>query len=155
MTIPDTKIAVTLFNLREHCKTYEDLDKTLERVKNIGYEAVQISGIGPIPPEKVKELLDRYQLYVCATHERIPALRDNFDAVVEKMKLWGCSFTALGSVGNFYERTEEGAKGLAKEMSELGAKFKEQGLQLGVKLSEYLFGRPKRAPKPIRWRFKA
>ena len=44
MKIPNTKIAVTLYNLSKYCQTVEDLDTSLEKVKDIGYEAVQVSG---------------------------------------------------------------------------------------------------------------
>ena len=45
MKAPDTKIAVTLFNLREYCKSYEDLDETLGKVKDIGYEQDGVTGL--------------------------------------------------------------------------------------------------------------
>jgi len=52
MKEPDTKIGVTLFNLRDYCKTAEDLDSTLAKIKEIGYQAVQVSGVG-VGPEVV------------------------------------------------------------------------------------------------------
>ncbi len=141
MKIPDTKIAVTLFNLRDYCKTYEDLDTTLQRVKDIGYEAIQISGIGPIPPEKVKELIDKYSFYVCATHEGIPALRNNFDDIVKKMKLWECDFTALGSPGPAECWSAEGVVDFAAELDIIGEKFKAEGLKFGFHNHDREFGK--------------
>ena len=40
MKMPETKIALTLFNLRDYCKTPQDMDKTLRRIKEIGYEEI-------------------------------------------------------------------------------------------------------------------
>src|SRR5690606_40078689 len=40
------QIAAQLYTLREHTKTPEDFDRTLERVAAIGYPAVQVSGTG-------------------------------------------------------------------------------------------------------------
>lgn len=131
MKAPDTKIAVTLYNLREYCKTKEDLDKTLGRVKSIGYEAVQVSGLGPIAPEDVKELLDKHNLYVCATHEGYPGLIDNFDNIVKKMKLWDCNFTAVGSPGPMFDWTKEGVPNFLKTLSDTGKKFAAEGLMFG------------------------
>ena len=42
MKLPDTQIAVTLFNLRYYCQTESDLDKTLDKLCAIGYQAVQV-----------------------------------------------------------------------------------------------------------------
>ena len=127
---PKTKIAVTLYNLRDYCKTADDLDRTLGKVRDIGYEAVQISGIGPIEPEKVAELLEKHQLYCCATHESLSNLRDHFDEVVAKMKLWNCDFTALGHPGNDYW-SAEGIAELSRILEETAEKFENEGLMLG------------------------
>ncbi|MCK5843868.1 MAG: sugar phosphate isomerase/epimerase [Victivallales bacterium] len=128
--MPDTKIAVTLYNLRDHCKTAEDLDSTLARVRNIGYEAIQISGIGAIEPEIVAELLEKHRLFCCATHEGLTTLRDDFENVVRKMKLWNCSFTALGHPGNDYW-SSDGIVELATILDETAEKFESEGLMLG------------------------
>lgn len=130
MKAPNTKIAVTLFNLREHCKTYEDLDATLEKVKDMGYQAVQVSAV-KLPPKQIKELVDKHGLYVCATHEGLPALRDEFDDIVVKLKTLECEFTALGSPGSEDVFNPEGVKRFASEMDEIGAKFKAEGLKFG------------------------
>ncbi|RLD11757.1 MAG: sugar phosphate isomerase/epimerase [Chlamydiae bacterium] len=138
MKAPDTKIAVTLFNLRDYCQTAEDLDKTFARLKKIGYQAVQISCIGPIDPVEVKQLLDKHQMYCCATHEGLAGLRNDFDEIVAKMKLWECEFTALGYPGDDCW-SFEGMIDFAKEMDEIGAKFKAEGLKLGFHNHHYEF----------------
>ena len=48
--IPDSQIAVTLYNLREYCKTEDDYAATLDKVAAMGYKSVQISGV-PLPAE--------------------------------------------------------------------------------------------------------
>ena len=37
-----------LYTLREFCKTPQDIVDSLKRVKEIGYQFVQVSGVGPI-----------------------------------------------------------------------------------------------------------
>ena len=128
--IPKTKIAVTLYNLRDYCKTAEDLDSTLGRVRDIGYEAIQISGIGPIESETVGELLEKHQLFCCATHESLPNLRDNFDAIVKKMRMWNCDFTALGHPGNDYW-SADGIAELATTLDEIAGKFEAENMMFG------------------------
>lgn len=127
MDIPNSKIAVTLYNVRELCKTKEALDTTLKKIKQIGYEAVQISGIGPIAPEEVNELLEKYGLYCCAAHENLNSYENDFEAVVRKMNIWKCQFTALGHPGNDFW-TPAGAKKLAERLEKIGAKFRDRGI---------------------------
>lgn len=127
----ESKIGVTLYNLREHCKTESDLARTLERVRKIGYEAVQVSGVSAdISPETIKKYLDANGLYCCATHENLSAYSDKFDWVIEKLKTLDCSFTAIGSPGNDFW-SFDGVVSFAGIMEEIGKKFKEQGVRFG------------------------
>ncbi|MGL1890091.1 MAG: sugar phosphate isomerase/epimerase [Spirochaetaceae bacterium] len=127
MKAPNSKIAVTLFNLRDYCKTEKDLDETLGKVKDIGYQAVQVSGIGPIKPEVIKGLLDKHKLYCCATHEGLDSYENNFENIVKKMKTLECDFTALGYPGDgFWSAT--GNLELASRLEVIGKKFKQEGI---------------------------
>ena len=47
------RIALQLWTLREHLKTVDDVARTFARVREIGYEHVQVSGLGPMPATEV------------------------------------------------------------------------------------------------------
>jgi sugar phosphate isomerase/epimerase len=130
MDVPNTKIALTLYTVRASCVTAEDLDDTLRRVSAMGYRAVQISGIGPVSPERVKELLDKHGLYCCATHESLVSLQEDLPAVVEKLRILECPFTAIGSGGGAYW-TEDGASRLAVDLNAVGKQLADQGIRFG------------------------
>lgn len=129
MNAPRTKIGVTLYNFREHCKTAEDLDRTLGRLKGFGFEAVQVSGVG-LDPDVIRKALDRNGLYCCATHEGLDAYRNRFDEVVKKLETLGCGFTALGHPGGDCW-SAEGVVKLAAELDVIGKKFRERGIIFG------------------------
>ena len=137
MNIPNTKIAVTLYNLREYCRTYEDLNATLGKLRDIGYEAIQVSGVS-LSPEQVKELADKYGMYICATHENRQNCIDDYDDILAKLKLYGCDFTALGIPGgDFYSL--KGLKEFVLIMENLGERFKQQGIKFGFHNHHYEF----------------
>src|SRR5882724_6868454 len=54
MAFDSRKIALQLWTLREHLKTADDVARSFARVREIGYEHVQLSGLGPIPAADVK-----------------------------------------------------------------------------------------------------
>jgi len=64
-----TQIAVTLYTVRDFCKTASDLAVTARKIHSIGYGAVQLSGLGPIPPEEIVKIMAGEGLTICATHE--------------------------------------------------------------------------------------
>ncbi|MBT3272500.1 MAG: sugar phosphate isomerase/epimerase [Spirochaetales bacterium] len=130
MNIPDSKIAVTLYNLRDYCRDEKGLLETLRKVRAIGYEAVQISGIGDIPASRVRSCLDETGLYCCATHEGLAAFLEKPDETIEKLKTYNCTFSAIGGPGNEYFR-EGGAEELAEKLNGIGARFLDAGIRFG------------------------
>ena len=52
------QVAAQLFTLREYCKTAADIAVTLKKVRKIGYQAVQVSGVAPIDEKELKNMLD-------------------------------------------------------------------------------------------------
>lgn len=123
------RVAAQLYTLRDFLKTPEDIADSLKKVKQIGYRAVQVSGLGPIDSRQLKEIADREGLTICATHVPYADLTDNLDAVIEKHKIWGCKYVGLGSMPNEYRTSREGYSAFAKQASEIGRKLNDAGLK--------------------------
>src|SRR5438105_339300 len=94
-----SQIAVQLYTLREYTKTPADVVKTFRRVKQIGYDAVQLSALGPIDPTELAKILDGEGLTCAATHVGLDAVRTNTAKVIDDHLLWKCKWTAIGSYG--------------------------------------------------------
>ena len=58
MKISQKNLAAQLFTCHEYTKTPKDIAETLKKVKKIGYDAVQISALGPIDPKELAKMLD-------------------------------------------------------------------------------------------------
>ena len=63
-----TMIAAQLYTVRDFMKTSIDMAKSLMKVKAIGYDAVQLSGNGPIDDKELKKLCNDAGLIIAATH---------------------------------------------------------------------------------------
>lgn len=122
-------IAAQLYTLRNQMQTTEEIALGLRKVKEIGYPAVQVSGIGPIDPAQLKELTDEIGLEICATHIGWDRFVNDFDNVVAQHKLWNCKYVGLGSMPASYRTDSAGYVRFAKEASEVGQRLRDQGLQ--------------------------
>ena len=88
------RIALQLWTLREHLKTADDVARTFARVRETGYEHVQVSGLGPIPAAEVRKLADTAGLGICATHEEAREIVEEPGKVADTLSTLGCRFTA-------------------------------------------------------------
>ena len=118
------KLTAQLYTVRDFCKTLEDFDASMKKVSDIGYTAVQVSGIGPIPHEDVKAVADKYGLKIVITHVGFDYLQNDIDAAIAQHKLWECPNVAVGSMPAHYrEAGEEGFRQFAKDATKVGKKL--------------------------------
>jgi sugar phosphate isomerase/epimerase len=123
----DSRIGAQLYTLREFTKTPADIANTMKKVREIGYEAVQVSGMGPIDPKELKKIVDGEGITIAATHIGFDRMRDQPEAVIEEHQLWGCKHPAIGGLPQNY-RNELGFHDFAKEASEVAKRLAEGGL---------------------------
>jgi len=122
-------LAAQLYTVRDFTKTAADLADSLKKVQEIGYTAVQVSAIGPIPDAEVKKMVDDLGLKIIITHTAYPKLWNETDAVIAQHKLWGCKNVAIGSMpGEYREAGEAGFRRFAAEATQVGEKLAKAGL---------------------------
>jgi sugar phosphate isomerase/epimerase len=123
-------IGINLYGLRDYCRTEGDLNETLRRLKEIGYPSAQVSGVGPIPIPRIKELFDAHGLKVCACHDSFDSLRKDPASVAARLKTFECDFTALGMPPKEYMSAEL-LGDLISVLKKAGKLLKAEGLMLG------------------------
>jgi sugar phosphate isomerase/epimerase len=113
------QLALQCFTIRDHCKTAPDFAASMKKVRAIGYRAVQISGVGPIPAEEIRAITDGEGLVICATHEGGKTIVEQPEAVVERLGKLGCRHTAYPAPHVPLD-TEEAVLGLAQGLNRAG-----------------------------------
>lgn len=123
------QIALQCYTIREHAQTASALAESLAKVRQIGYRAVQISGIGPIPAEEIRRMTDAEGLRICATHEPGKTIVENPEAVVERLSVLGCRHTSY-AYPHVPLNTLAAAEELAESLNRSGAALKAHGMVL-------------------------
>lgn len=95
-------LGAQLFTLRDYTQTEKDLDYSLGRVAEMGYKTVQISAIGPIPAETVRELCDRHGLEIVLTHTDPNRILNDTEAVIKEHEVMGCEYIGIGMMPKKY-----------------------------------------------------
>ena len=99
-------LGAQLFTLREYTQTEKDLDFSLGKVAEMGYTTVQISAIGPIPAEKVREVCDRHGLKIVLTHTDPNRILNDTEAVIREHDVMGCDYIGIGMMPPKYRTPE-------------------------------------------------
>jgi len=122
-----TMIAAQLYTVRDFMKTPGDMAKSLKKVKSIGYDAVQLSGQGPVDDKDLKKMCDDAGLIIAATHTSFELIRDEPNAVIDQHKLFECKHPAIGGLPGEYI-SAEGYVRFAKDASKAVQKLADAGL---------------------------
>jgi len=121
-------IAAQLYTVREFTKTPADITATLKKVARLGYEAVQLSALGPMDPQELRRVCDGEGLKICATHIGYEAMRDTPQAVIDLHHTYGCPYAGIGGLPSSY-RSAEGFLRFAREASEVARRLAEGGIK--------------------------
>ncbi len=121
-----SQIAAQLYTLRDFLKTPEDIAKSLAKVRQIGYEAVQISGMGEISTSELNKILANEGLVNCATHESGKSIVEETDKVIARLQELNCKFTAYPYPHQVPANYDE-AVALAKQLNTAAEKMAAAG----------------------------
>lgn len=104
------RVGAQLYTVRELCQDEAGLAATLEQIAKIGYTAVQVSAIGPLEPEIVRGLCDRYQLRIVLTHTDPQEILSNTEKVIADHQILGADYVGIGSLPKNYSRDPDGMR---------------------------------------------
>ncbi len=121
-------MAIQLYTLRNQCQTAEDFDKTLARLASMGVKDVQISGIGDIPAEIQKEILDKNGMSVCVTHKDFGWMKADLEGVIAHHKTIGCDAIGIGSMPGDCRESIDDVKAFINEAEKISAGLKKAGM---------------------------
>src|SRR5579863_139109 len=88
------QVAAQLYTVRDFAKTPPEIAQTLKKIRAIGYEAVQLSGLGPISESELLATLKGEGLVCAATHEDGNTILNEPQLVVERLRKLACPLTA-------------------------------------------------------------
>jgi len=90
------QIGAQMYTTRESCKTLEGFAETLDRIAEIGYKTVQVSGTCPYEADWLAAQLKRTGLKCVLTHIPPARLIGETEQVIADHNVFGCDYIGLG-----------------------------------------------------------
>ncbi|HOC68258.1 MAG TPA: sugar phosphate isomerase/epimerase [Candidatus Hydrogenedentes bacterium] len=132
-------IALQLYTLRVPAK--DDLAGTLKKVRDMGWEYVQWSGMPDLPAQGIRDALDAAGLKAVSAHIGIEGFETDFEGQVAFWKTVGNTDVAPGGMmGDCKDSLEAWKRGAAR-LDAVGAKLREVGMRLSYHNHDWELGK--------------
>jgi sugar phosphate isomerase/epimerase len=128
------KIAAQLYTVRDLLGDRSQVGRVLWRLRELGYEHVEVAGIHPSAAE-----LAAAGVGVCASHESLDSLTHQVDEVVDRCLDWTCRYVVVPSVPDGY-RSADGFRRFAAEASDIAAALRPHGIRLAYHNHDFELG---------------
>ncbi len=95
-------IAAQLYTVRDRLQDPSHVAEVLGRLREIGYPAVEVAGLGSAATEHFGDELQSAGLVACASHESLERLAADPSAVAERCRAWGCRYVVVPGLPSAY-----------------------------------------------------
>jgi sugar phosphate isomerase/epimerase len=124
------QVAAQTYTVREHLKTPAAIATSLHRLREIGYQAVELAGFGPIADKDLKAMLDGEGLACFSSHEPSEQLFNHTDQVIAKVKAFGCPVVAYPYPSGVSLETSDDVRAFSRQLEKTGKEMADAGIQL-------------------------
>lgn len=124
------QLGAQLYTLRDYLKSPKDIAQALQKVRQIGYEAVQVSGMAAIDEGELVKILDEQGLICAATHEPGDTILNNPQKVVERLAKLRCKYTAYPFPAGINMSSKSSVLDFAAKLNAAGKTLYEAGMVL-------------------------
>jgi sugar phosphate isomerase/epimerase len=125
-----SQVAAQLYTIRDYTKTPPDIAASMKKVRGCGYQAVQVSGMGPIDEKDLVKILNGEGLVCCATHESGDTILNSPGKVVERLRKLDCTYTAYPYPSGIDFSNPAAVHDLAKRLNNAGKVLADAGMVL-------------------------
>ncbi len=123
------KLGAQFYSIRDNTKTPEGIKRSFEAMKNVGYEIAQMSAIGPIAPELLRDYSVEYSLPITCTHMNPEDIINDTERLIKEHKIYGCPTIGLGSMPKEYQSSVESVRAFIKDFKEAAKRINDAGLR--------------------------
>jgi sugar phosphate isomerase/epimerase len=123
------KLGAQFYTLRTECQDHAGLYNSMKRVKEIGYEIIQISGVCDIEAEKLKAFSEEFSLPITCTHKPYASIVEDTDNLIKYHQVIGCPVIGLGSLPPEMRGSLADVRSFINTIKEPIKKIKDAGLR--------------------------
>lgn len=123
-------VGIQVYSVREEAA--KDFEGTMKKLKELGYDFVELAGLYGIPPKEVKQILDRVGIPAVSAHvsEIMNDDEDKLDEVLDGYVTIGCKYVVVPYLGAGLRPGDPDFDKVLARIERAGKKAKAKGLTL-------------------------
>jgi len=124
---------VQMFTVRDYLGDREQFTDSLKKIKQIGYDCLQMGTPAYMTSEEVKDLIDEIGLVstsVYGDYEKMLTQPTAIDNAIKDAKIFNTDLVAIGTLADELRDCKEGFEQFAKEMNKIAGELKKAGCKL-------------------------
>lgn len=118
------------YTIRNFVRNEEEIKNSLKKLKEIGYNCLQVSSFGPVAPHILKEICGQNGLEIIVTHVNPDRILKDTDKVIEEHKILGCKHIGISCMPERYIGSLSGLRQFIKDYNPVAVKLNDHGLKL-------------------------
>ena len=124
------KISLQMYTMREHTKTLEDLNSTVGRLADIGFNTLQYSIPDKNDSKDVKKIFDAHGITNDSVFCPSLMLEEKMSNIISECELFGTKYVRTDSMTAGLTAAASGYKCYAHYLNEVSNEFKKHGIKL-------------------------
>ncbi len=123
-------VGIQVYGLRDLLEnTPENFKDVMQKVKDLGYDGVELAGLYGLEPEFVKKTLDEVGLVPISAHVAFQEMMDDIDKVIADYSVIGVKYLVMPYMAEEYRPANpEGFKEFLPLLNEVGEKIHKAGM---------------------------
>lgn len=124
-------VGLQVYGLRDLLENNpKNFEPVMMKVKEMGYNGVELAGLYGLEPQYVKEVLERVGLAPLSAHVPLADMMADSQKVIEDYKVIGCRYLVVPYLPEEYRHNTPGYETVICEMTRIGQQMSEQGITL-------------------------
>lgn len=123
-------VGIQVYGLRDLLEeTPENFKPVMQKVKEMGYDGVELAGLYGLTPEHVKEVLDEVGLIPISAHVAFAEMMEDIDKVIRDYSVIGVRYLVMPYMAEEYRPVNpEGFEKFLPLLNEMGQKIHDSGM---------------------------
>ena len=121
-------VALQVYSVREDAQ--KDFAGTMQKIKDMGYQGVELAGLYGLPAAEVRGILDQIGLACVSAHVPLADLLSDLDGTLDLYVTIGCKYVAIPYLEENRRPGTEGFAAVLKAIPAIGQACKERQMTL-------------------------